>query len=146
MGKTRLQTCTTELSELCEKLARKFSLARNPVNEESGETIFQGSTYNLTHQIDKDSEKISYKDGISVFSADSDKSLVYKIKGRYLGGRAPLLRRTILGIMVVSRLEDLADQKTTSKKELKECGLVVKLKYPDTKQVYSLIKDHIFDF
>lgn len=143
MGKKMLQTCVkTEFLDLCDKLAKKFSLPK--VEHESGETIFQGSTYRITHDPHGvNGEEIMYKDSIGRFSAfRMDKFLAYDIKSHYLNCRADTLRKTVLGTMIAVNLEALIDP---SNSKQKRCELLVKLLYLDNKQLYKLIESHILD-
>lgn len=137
-GKRMLQTCTTELSELCEKLARKFSLPK--VESDGGEIVFQGSTYRITHDFNGvNGEEVMYRDSLGWFSAFSkNKNLVYNLKNKFLNGRAGTLRETVLGTMIVVNLDEL---ETPLSKE--QCELVVRLSYLSENQLYKLIESHI---
>lgn len=138
-----LQTCTTELSELCERLSRELSIPRL---EKDGKTILKGDNYSVSHKIESDKvERITYSDKAGWFSVSVNDLLVYDVKNRFLEGRLNTLGRTALGNIVAAYIENLIVTNNISKRELKlpNRELVVKLKYSDLDSVYELLKSHI---
>lgn len=138
-----LQTCTTELSELCERLAREFHLKGKKKGKKN---VFQAETYQLVHALyGVNGEEISYADKISGFSANENEALTYIIKGRFLSGRSITLRnaKTNLGTVVAVLLENSAKSQRTPEKELEVCEFKTRVNYLDTINLYKFIVAHI---
>lgn len=137
-----ITTCTTELSELCSRLEKKFQLHRYSRN---GKVILQGDTYNITHGIDPDTrESACYHDNIVTAAFSEDNPTRYIVKGKYLSGQKIVLGETGLGRRILRKLEaNMAELKLTDER-INRSGLIADVMYLNTDEVFDLIKSFIF--
>jgi len=142
-GKKRmLQSCTTELAELCAKLEKEFNLHRDIADEK---TVLQGDTFQISHGIEADGhERTIYKDKVVTASFSDSKDVYYSVKGKYLPGQKLILGKTLLGRRISEALSAIMTEHKFTEQKLNRSSLVGDIQYQSIDEVYEVIKSHIF--
>lgn len=138
-----LQSCATELSELCEKISRDFSL---PASKKMDEVILAGTCFKITHNNPEDGiEKLAYADkiaDITVYNGDK-LSLQYVVKGRYLAGQKQILEQTAVGKQIIHKIDKNNSTYGWTQKQIEDSQLVAHIDSANSDEVYELIRAHI---
>jgi len=136
------QTCMTELSELCEKLAKDFDLPRH---SENGKIVLQGDTYNITHGIYQDKqEKVCYHDNMVTVAFSEDNHVCYIVKGKYISGQKSVLWKTRLGRRISRELDVIEARHKFTDNQKNQITIKAEAMYLNEKEVYDLINSFIF--
>jgi hypothetical protein len=137
--KKMLQSCTTELAELCAKLEKEFNLPTDIADEK---TVLQGDTFRISQGIEADGhERITYKDKVVTASFSDSRNIYYNIKGKYLLGQKRVLNETRLGRRILNALSIVSME--LSEEKVNRSNLVADVDYQNIDEVYDLIKIHI---